>query len=386
MIDKPDAIIIEGHVQGLSNVRSLGSKDINTWVLDTSSCIAKHSKYCKKFIQCPPFNSDEFISFLIDLSNKYELSSCLLLPSNDHIVKAISKNSAKLNSLYKLITPSYDIIENIYDKSKLLSIAISSGVACPETFSISSMKDISEIASFPILIKGKEGLSFYKKTSKKAFQINSKDQLIQKLEDLLQLISFDEILLQELIPFDENHHTISVALFCENGIVKTHWMGEKLREHPIRFGTATMAKSIEVNELKVNSMKLAKALNYSGICEIEYLWNPLKKEYQLIEINARTWLWVGLAKACGVDFAKIAYDYVNNNKVNYPDNYLKGVYWVNPITNLFFTSIAFIKGKIKLKSIMILLFKKKNNALFIWSDMKPGFIYLLSLFKIYRNR
>ena len=386
MIFKPGAIIIEGHVQGLSNLRSLGSQNINVWVIDTSNCIAKYSKYCKKFIKCPSFDSDEFISFLIDLSNQYDLSSCLLLPSNDHIVKALSKNSTKLKSLYKLITPSYDIIENIYDKSKLISIAVSSGVACPETNSISSIKDIPEFASFPILIKGKEGLSFYKKTSKKAFLINSKDELIQKLEDLKGLISFDDILLQELIPYDENHHTISVALFCENGTVKTFWMGEKLREHPIRFGTATLAKSIEIDELKINSNKLIKALRYTGICEIEYLWNPSKKEYQLIEINARTWLWVGLAKTCGIDFAKIAYDYVNDNKISYPDTYLKGVYWFNPITNLFFTFIGFIKGHIKLRSILALSFKKKNNALFISSDMKPGFIYLLSLFKIFRNR
>ncbi len=28
-------------------------------------------------------------------------------------------------------------------------------------------------------------------------------------------------------------------------------------------------------------------------------------KYKLIEINARTWLWVGLAKACGIDYANI---------------------------------------------------------------------------------
>jgi hypothetical protein len=28
-------------------------------------------------------------------------------------------------------------------------------------------------------------------------------------------------------------------------------------------------------------------------------------------MNARTWLWVVLARACGVDFALMAYRYVN---------------------------------------------------------------------------
>ena len=106
MIFKPGAIIIEGHVQGLSNLRSLGSQNINVWVIDTSNCIAKYSKYCKKFIKCPSFDSDEFISCLIDLSNQYDLSSCLLLPSNDHIVKALSKNSKRPETSPQVIAKS----------------------------------------------------------------------------------------------------------------------------------------------------------------------------------------------------------------------------------------------------------------------------------------
>jgi len=386
MIEKPGAIIIEGHVQGLSNVRSLGEQNVCVWVVDITSCIARYSKYCNRFIKCPDFNSEKFIKFLIDLSIENDLKSCLLLPSNDHIVKAIAQNHKTLKLHYQLITPSHEIIENIYDKSKLISLATSSGVSCPETITINSIEQLPDEISFPILIKGKEGLDFYKKTSKKAFEIESKDHLIETLKKIQKYISLDNILIQELILYDENHHTVSVAVFSENGSIKTHWMGEKLREHPIRFGTATLARSVEFKELLIQSSKLIKKLNFSGICEIEYLWNPVKKEYQLIEINARTWLWVGLAKSCGVDFVKIAYDYVNENQINYPKDYLKGVYWYNPITNFFFTILGLIKGQINFRSFLSILFKKKNNALFIWKDMKPGFIYLLSLLKIYRNR
>ena len=61
-------IIIEGHVQGLSNVRSIGEMGVPVIVVDRNNCIARYSKYCKAFFKCPPFNSDEFAVFLINLA------------------------------------------------------------------------------------------------------------------------------------------------------------------------------------------------------------------------------------------------------------------------------------------------------------------------------
>ena len=56
-------VIIEGHVQGLSNTRALGWAGIPVAVVDTVDCIAKYSKYCRGFFQCPAFDSDELADF-----------------------------------------------------------------------------------------------------------------------------------------------------------------------------------------------------------------------------------------------------------------------------------------------------------------------------------
>ena len=60
-----------------------------------------------------------------------------------------------------------------------------------------------------------------------------------------------------------------------NGTIKTFWMGEKLREHPIRFGTATLAESIYEPELIEISQRLLRGLLYTGVCEIEYIKDPV---------------------------------------------------------------------------------------------------------------
>ncbi|MFM7681958.1 MAG: hypothetical protein ACKO7P_04360, partial [Bacteroidota bacterium] len=72
-------LVIEGHVQGLSNVRSLGEQGIPVWVLDKTKCLAQYSKYCKKFFICPDFSTEGFVPFLLELANKNDLKNWLLL-------------------------------------------------------------------------------------------------------------------------------------------------------------------------------------------------------------------------------------------------------------------------------------------------------------------
>ena len=80
------AIVIEGHVQGLSNTRSLGELGIPVYVVDTVHCLAQHSKYCKKYYKCPPYHSAEFIDFLLDLS---QILSICSMSNRDCIITVI---------------------------------------------------------------------------------------------------------------------------------------------------------------------------------------------------------------------------------------------------------------------------------------------------------
>jgi len=52
---------------------------------------------------------------------------------------------------------------------------------------------------------------------------------------------------------------------------------------------------------------LLKAMGYAGIAEVEYKWNAVQQQYQLIEINPRPWDQHRLGKACGVDLIYLAY-------------------------------------------------------------------------------
>ena len=126
-----------------------------------------------------------------------------------------------------------------------------------------------------------------------------------------------------------------------------------------------LLQSINKAELVEPSHKLLSALNYTGVCGIEYLLDPRDGLYRLIEINARTWLWVGLAKACGVDYAKLIYDFVNGREMEYPTNYKVGLNWINPVTDFVFSMISLISGQLKLKAYFYSIFKAQRSMLFL---------------------
>ena len=384
---KSGAIIIEGHVQGLANTRALGKAGIPVIVLDKGSCVAASSKYCHNVFKCPDYQDESFIDFLVELAIKEKLEGWVLIPSNDHAVYNISKNLKRVKKYFKTTIPSIDVIEQIYNKANLLEIAQRLDVPIPETYYFKeSQSNQWEKLKFPVLTKGKTGLSFYKMLKRKAFLASDISTLSVQLEEIREKLPLDLTFTQELIPFDGSNKTISFTAFCVEGEIKTYWMGVKLREHPIQFGTATFTKSVYVEDCLLHSKKLLNFLKYSGVCEVEFLQDPRDGQYKLIEINARTWLWVGHAIENGINFPLYIYKFLNAEKIDYPIAYSLDLKWRNPISDIIFTAIALLKNKISFSQILKDNRGKIVSALWDKVDKKPFFQYAFLMFNFLKNR
>lgn len=382
---KPGAIIIEGHVQGLSNVRSLGEQGVPVYVMDVCHCLAQHSKYCKKFFKCPAFDSVEFIDFLIEIGKKENLKGWTLVPSNDHIVENLSKNKNRLAPYFKTIAPDSEVLDNIVSKKNLIDVANRCGTPTPMTCYPSNIEKVRNFR-FPVLIRGVKGLSFYKAVHAKAIQVDLLNDLEGLLNDILEKVPSDNVMIQELIPDDKEHKVVSFTCFAEKGDVKAYWMGVKLREHPIKYGTATMSQSVLIPEILCSAKTLVKSLNYTGVCEIEFMFDSRDNEYKLIEINPRTWLWVGLAKACGVNYAIMIYNFLNEIPNDYPTEYKVGYKWINWVTDTVYGMKGILKNNHSLKEHIISLQGHKINAIWSWKDVFPGIMFSFLFISIYIKR
>lgn len=379
------AIVLEGHVQGLSNTRSLGELGIPVYVVDVVHCLAQHSRYCTKFFKCPDFKSEAFIEFLIELAQKENIRGWFLIGSNDHIVENLSLHQTQLAPFYKMLVPDKFRLYDIINKKKLLEIAEECGTTIPATCDHEHIIK-AQTFRFPLLIKGNEGLSFFKATHQKAIQVDSYHELIDVCNDLQGVVDIKDVMIQELIPNSSDNKVVSFTCFAIKGEIKSYWMGRKLREHPIKYGTATFAESVFDSAVLNEATPLVRALDYTGTCEIEFLLDTRDGKYKLIEINPRTWLWVGLAKACGVDYAKMMYNYVNDIPQDYPNTYEVGIKWINWLTDTVFGLKAVSKRLITIPAYIKSLKGKKVRAIWNWDDLMPGIVFPFMSFYIAKKR
>lgn len=373
---KPGVVVLGGHVQGLSLTRSLGKKGIPVIVIDKENCISRFSRYCLKFMYCPDYFSEEFVLFLIYLAKKEDLKKWILLPTNDHAVYSISKERKILSEYYNIITPNMEIINKIYDKKNLLNLSSSIGIDIPKThYPGRSNLDIKEL-NYPIIIKGINGMNFYQCFKKKAFYCSSYNELEENIRFIAKYFPISQIFIQEVIPH-RCEDIVSYTSFSINGAVKSFWMGNKVREHPIEFGTATFAESCFDGNLQKMGAHLINALDYTGVSEIEFIKDRRDNKYKLIEMNARTWLWVDLAIQCGINYSQMIYCYLNELPLTQKTAYNIGVKWFNIWTDLPYSLSLIAKSKLSIKEFFESYKGIKHEATWDKGDFLPFVMYLI---------
>ncbi|GJQ64313.1 MAG: hypothetical protein SCALA702_33660 [Melioribacteraceae bacterium] len=381
----PGGIVIDGHVQGLGIARSLGEKGIPVVVAENKKGLARFSRYVKGYFRSPDYLSDELADFLIELADKNGLKGWVLFPTNDHIVHTISRNRDRLKEYFTFTVPELGIISRIYSKKETILAAKKSDVFAPKTYFPGDEENSDEVL-FPAIVKGIEGFSFYKNIGKKTVIVNNRVELDSTLQEVEQKISLDKVMVQEVIPFGKQNKVVSFTAFCDRGEVKSFWAGKKLREHPIEFGTATFCESMLTPELVEPTRRLLKEINYTGVCEVEYILDLRDNTYKLIEINPRTWLWVSLARRCGIDYPAMIYYYSTGSEYTYPDRYESGVKWSHIWTDLVFSLLGIVKKKYTVGEILKSYSGKVEYGVWSLKDPKPFIMETILLPLIAKNR
>ena len=163
-------------------------------------------------------------------------------------------------------------------------------------------------------------------------------------------------------------------------------MGRKIREHPRRFGTATFCDSVYEETLLEYSKILLNEIGYTGVCEIEFLQDPRTGEYNFIEINGRTWLWVDLARKCGVDYPLLIYNYLHDRDSVYSTSYSENIKWYHFWTESFYNTAELLRGNYKLKDIIKSYRGEIFEAVYSKNDILPFLAESILLPYIYFTR
>lgn len=366
-------IVIGGHVQGLGVIKIFGKNQIPCFVLDVTSInIAKHSKYCTKFIKINP--EIDFIQFLIELNKKYDLDDWLLIPTDDNYVSILSRNKAILEEYYRVSVDEWDVIEKCYNKRLTYQIVHDLGVDMPKTYFPDSVEDLKNIdVDYPCIIKPAVMHKLYSQIKKKVLVCNDKNNLVSNYQKVLSYIPADEVIVQEIIPGDSNNQ-YSACFFFDRNKPFVSLLARRKRQYPIDFGSCTsFAETIKDTNLLESAKKILSKISYWGICEVEFKKDVRDGKYKFLEINPRTWKWHSISNKSESPFLMSLYNTVYSNKPIVKNDW-NDCCWKDIIID---TAVVF---KLLLKLKVLPSFSKYKNvgySVFDISDIRPFIFEIL---------
>jgi predicted ATP-grasp superfamily ATP-dependent carboligase len=374
MHKKVGALITGGDFQSLGVLRTLTKKDIPIIMLDSDLCIAKYSRFKKKFFRSPrPSDNQSYVDFLIELAKKENIHGdrWIIFPNSDEMVYVLSKYKNILEEFYRIPTPGWEVIQNVYIKKNTYQLAEKFGIPIPVTYYPDSLEDLVELSlNYPLVIKPSIRDNFYSKVKIKAFRINNKEELVKTYEYVCSIIEPSEVLVQELIPGGPNH-LYSFCPFFKNGEVLTSIMARRSRQHPMDFGHAsTFAELVDIPEIQEIAEKFLGLINYYGFAEVEFMQDPRDGNYKLIEVNPRVWGWHSIAIASGVDLPYLLYQDMMGEKMDFrlPVDNMK---WIRLITDVPTVLSEIIRGRLRIRDYLKTMKGQKTFAVFALNDPLP---------------
>ena len=370
---KKGVVVIGGHVQGLGIIRIFGKNDIPCYVLDSNSInIAKHSKYCSKFLKIDP--KQELISFLIELNSKYNLNDWLLIPTDDNYVRTVSQNKKLLENYYRVSVDDWEVIEKCYNKRITYRIAQDLGIDMPKTYFPDNIEEIKRLnTDFPCIIKPAVMHKLYSQTQQKVLFCENREELLTNYELILRYISPDEVIIQEIIP-GSSENQYSACFFYNRTEPFVSLLARRKRQYPMDFGKCTtFAETIDTmvgNSLLQSAKLMLNKINFWGICEVEYKKDERDDKYKLLEINPRTWKWHSIANKSNSPFLMSLYNFMYYNNPIIKNEWGDGV-WKDLITDSAVLSKLLFNYKLKNCNTEKSVSRNKEYAVFDTDDLYP---------------
>lgn len=266
----------------------------------------KYSGFIEKFIYYENTTPEEWIDKIDATVEDYSID--LIMPIFDVSTKRILehqnnlKNRSKLSSLSSLSN-----FETALRKDLLYLFLKSNNLPCPESVIVDSrFKNDFVNLDFPLVAKPTYGFN----GGMGVKLVNDKNELL----NYINAIKTDNpILLQKFIEgFD-----VTCNVLCKNGDIQAYTMQKAAIIKSVKV-TPQFEFSFFNDKALLGLMKdLMKALNWSGVANIDFRFDETDNTYKVIEINPRFWLNTEASALAGVNFPYLYCLSTLNNKIEF---------------------------------------------------------------------
>ncbi len=366
------ALVLGGAHGSLEIARSLGRRGIPVWLATSDNPLPTLSRYVTRNFSWPGPAWRGAEGFLADLAERHGLGGWVLFAGGDAEAQLIAQSRKALGALFTLTTPAWDVVRFAIDKRAMNARAAELGLAAPRSRYPRSRDDLADLGlRFPVAIKPStcEGRSAF--VNAKAWRADDTQALLARYDEIEAVAGADRIMVQELIPGD-GRTQFSYAAVWDRGTPIGTLVARRCRQYPIDFGfTSTFVETIVQQDVESAACRFLKSLDYSGLVEIEFKYDARDGAYRMLDVNARTWTWIALGAAAGVDFPALAWQLARGERVA-PLAARAGVTWRYLSRDLVAAAQAMLLGMSRPADGASLLHPADAAAVFAWDDPLPA--------------
>lgn len=360
------AIILGGYVNALAVARGFVNSGLEAVLVNDAHFQPANFSRKASFMKAPAISSESFAKFLDKLPEKFQKKNYWLIPTCDLGVKILSENKKELEKKYLVLADKKETVDLIQDKGELFKTLSKNHISVPKYLIYKITTSVN--LKFPVIIKSR--LPHEHDLKKIKIVAETREEADEELKNLpIELLS-EGVIVQEYL---KGLKQVSFSSFCHRGEIIRYFMSEKVRSRPADFGSFTIIQTIFDPELLKTAVKILKSLKYSGVSEIEFLYDKKAKKYWFLEINPRFWMQNGLAQKIGVDLIEPLTN-SDPKKQTFRNSYKIGVKWVHFYSDLLQAINELKGGRFSIKNYFAGLKGEKTEAVFQFNDPIPFYI------------
>lgn len=308
------AFVFNCGFNGLSIIQDLGRKGVECLALDSVRSIGTYSRYAK-YVKCPDPATDEtaFVDFLFTLCAREEFKP-VLFPTNDHWAMAVSRHKTRLSEVALPCVGDWAAVRQVLEKDHFYEVGQVRGYRTPRSYALSELATLAD-GDFPIAAKPK-----HRRISADASESGyhgAMDRLrLTILADRPAVTAFlraeeqwlEHLIFQQFVPgLSDAMHTVGIYATPDHEVI-AQFTGRKIRGYPHDIGDCIVGENTSMpTELLDETRRIVADLGLSGIAEFEYKKDSHSNEFKLIEVNPRSWSWIGITEAAGSALPWTAY-------------------------------------------------------------------------------
>ena len=233
-------------------------------------------------------DDEEIVARLLAWSERLDRRP-VLVPIDDKSLILVEEHGDELAEGYVFSRRPAGLARDLSNKRRLYELCLEHGMPAPETTFPADEREVREIAEdavFPIVVKRVDYFAREERRGDKMAIVHDRDELLTAFDAMR---SFPEpgLMLQEYLPggadsvwmFDGYFDASSRCLF---GVT-----GQKLRQHPVDTGVATLAVCRDNEFVRGAAAEVLGRLGYTGIVDLGFRYDARDGRYKLLDVNPR---------------------------------------------------------------------------------------------------